>query len=46
VCKPINIGSNTDPYQPIEKKWRHRDQERDCTKMHIFGGSMDASWYQ
>lgn len=22
VCKPINIGSNTDPYQPIEKKWR------------------------
>jgi len=20
--KPINIGSNTDPYQPIEKKWR------------------------
>jgi DNA repair photolyase len=22
VPKPINIGSNTDPYQPIEKKWR------------------------
>jgi DNA repair photolyase len=22
VVKPINIGSNTDPYQPIEKKWR------------------------
>ncbi|HEY4291486.1 PA0069 family radical SAM protein [Luteibacter sp.] len=22
VCKPINIGSNTDPYQPIEKQWR------------------------
>ena len=22
VCKPINIGSNTDPYQPIEKTWR------------------------
>ena len=22
ICKPINIGSNTDPYQPIEKKWR------------------------
>lgn len=22
VCKPINIGSNTDPYQPIEKRWR------------------------
>jgi len=22
VCKPINIGSNTDPYQPIEKEWR------------------------
>jgi len=22
TCKPINIGSNTDPYQPIEKKWR------------------------
>jgi DNA repair photolyase len=21
-CKPINIGSNTDPYQPIEKRWR------------------------
>jgi DNA repair photolyase len=21
-CKPINIGSNTDPYQPIEKQWR------------------------
>lgn len=20
--RPINIGSNTDPYQPIEKKWR------------------------
>jgi len=22
VPRPINIGSNTDPYQPIEKKWR------------------------
>jgi DNA repair photolyase len=22
VPKPINIGSNTDPYQPVEKKWR------------------------
>jgi DNA repair photolyase len=22
VPKPINIGSNTDPYQPTEKKWR------------------------
>ncbi len=22
TCKPINIGSNTDPYQPIEKTWR------------------------
>ncbi|MBB3226610.1 DNA repair photolyase [Luteibacter sp. Sphag1AF] len=22
VCKPINIGSNTDPYQPVEKHWR------------------------
>ncbi|HEX7370486.1 MAG TPA: PA0069 family radical SAM protein [Rhodanobacteraceae bacterium] len=22
VPKPINIGSNTDPYQPIEKNWR------------------------
>ena len=22
VVKPINIGSNTDPYQPTEKKWR------------------------
>ncbi|HXE65539.1 MAG TPA: PA0069 family radical SAM protein [Rhodanobacteraceae bacterium] len=22
VVKPINIGSNTDPYQPVEKKWR------------------------
>lgn len=22
VVSPINIGSNTDPYQPIEKKWR------------------------
>ncbi len=22
VPKPINIGSNTDPYQPIEKQWR------------------------
>jgi DNA repair photolyase len=22
VVKPINIGSNTDPYQPIERKWR------------------------
>lgn len=22
VASPINIGSNTDPYQPIEKKWR------------------------
>jgi DNA repair photolyase len=22
TCKPINIGSNTDPYQPIEKQWR------------------------
>lgn len=22
VPVPINIGSNTDPYQPIEKKWR------------------------
>ncbi|SEI71753.1 PA0069 family radical SAM protein [Frateuria terrea] len=20
--KPINIGSNTDPYQPVEKRWR------------------------
>ncbi|MES2404474.1 MAG: PA0069 family radical SAM protein [Pseudomonadota bacterium] len=22
VPKPINIGSNTDPYQPVEKQWR------------------------
>ena len=22
VCSPINIGSNTDPYQPVEKRWR------------------------
>lgn len=22
VVNPINIGSNTDPYQPIEKRWR------------------------
>jgi DNA repair photolyase len=22
VLSPINIGSNTDPYQPIEKQWR------------------------
>jgi DNA repair photolyase len=22
VVSPINIGSNTDPYQPIEKQWR------------------------
>ncbi|WP_225737558.1 PA0069 family radical SAM protein [Dyella acidiphila] len=22
VIQPINIGSNTDPYQPIEKRWR------------------------
>jgi len=22
TCQPINIGSNTDPYQPIEKTWR------------------------
>ena len=22
VPKPINIGSNTDPYQPVEKHWR------------------------
>ncbi len=22
VPRPINIGSNTDPYQPIEKQWR------------------------
>lgn len=22
VPAPINIGSNTDPYQPVEKKWR------------------------
>jgi DNA repair photolyase len=22
VAKPINIGSNTDPYQPVERKWR------------------------
>ncbi|TCV92888.1 DNA repair photolyase [Luteibacter rhizovicinus] len=22
TCKPINIGSNTDPYQPVEKHWR------------------------
>jgi DNA repair photolyase len=22
VISPINIGSNTDPYQPIEKRWR------------------------
>ncbi|MGH8183303.1 MAG: PA0069 family radical SAM protein [Rhodanobacteraceae bacterium] len=22
VVSPINIGSNTDPYQPVEKKWR------------------------
>ncbi|WP_368311562.1 hypothetical protein [Luteibacter sp. CQ10] len=21
ICKPINIGSNTDSYQPIEKRW-------------------------
>jgi DNA repair photolyase len=21
-CSPINLGSNTDPYQPIEKRWR------------------------
>jgi DNA repair photolyase len=22
VCRPIAIGTNTDPYQPIEKRWR------------------------
>lgn len=22
IPKPINIGSNTDPYQPVEKRWR------------------------
>lgn len=22
VCKPIALGSNTDPYQPIEREWR------------------------
>lgn len=22
VCKPIALGTNTDPYQPIERKWR------------------------
>lgn len=22
IVSPINIGSNTDPYQPIEKRWR------------------------
>jgi DNA repair photolyase len=22
VVNPINIGSNTDPYQPVEKRWR------------------------
>ena len=22
VLSPINIGSNTDPYQPVEKRWR------------------------
>lgn len=22
TCQSINVGSNTDPYQPIEKKWR------------------------
>ena len=22
VVSPINIGSNTDPYQPVEKRWR------------------------
>lgn len=22
VVKPINIGSNTDPYQPVERQWR------------------------
>ena len=22
VASPINIGSNTDPYQPVEKRWR------------------------
>jgi DNA repair photolyase len=22
VISPINIGSNTDPYQPVEKRWR------------------------
>ncbi|MDA8870687.1 PA0069 family radical SAM protein [Rhizobiaceae bacterium] len=22
VCKPIAMGTNTDPYQPIEKQWR------------------------
>lgn len=21
-CTPINLGANTDPYQPIEKRWR------------------------
>ncbi|MCP5500405.1 MAG: PA0069 family radical SAM protein [Leptospiraceae bacterium] len=22
ICRPISIGSNTDPYQPIERKWK------------------------
>ena len=22
VCDPIALGSNTDPYQPIEREWR------------------------
>lgn len=22
VCKPLALGTNTDPYQPIEKQWR------------------------
>ncbi|MBB5015517.1 PA0069 family radical SAM protein [Rehaibacterium terrae] len=21
-CSPINLGANTDPYQPVEKRWR------------------------
>jgi hypothetical protein len=23
VCRPMALGTNTDPYQPIEGKWRH-----------------------
>ena len=34
VCKPITIGANTDPYQPIEKEYRITRQVLEVLQRH------------